>query len=581
MHNIYLKNISFKRIILHLSGVCDDGARLGEAKFFLEEESSHERLEIIDKIVADNTFHLRINVLERKNEYPITTGKWYLICDMPDEKDINISVSDDLKDDIEQAKKKDIELKRDYFLDTSEDEDDSYDSGGFADIEMESELKLLIYKSEENFWSGKSEYNENGSYYLDTEFKIPPSYDSEIRKALKKEFDVFKKSCKRTLSYIRKWAYKQFFAFFNKAVKKRGNKVFFTSDREGTLAGNEKFVYERMVERGMKDKYRFCFDFKDSIKSSRSFLNKFRFAYNLATSDIIFVDDYQPELYYNKYDSNVKIVQLWHACGAFKTIGFERLGKKGSPAFMTKAHKCYTHVTVSSDHSADHNSEAFCLSRDKFYATGIPRCDVFFDENYKKNAREKVFGEYPMLNDGRKVILYAPTFRGNNAKSASFPFKDVGFGKIGKYLKSSGDIMLVKMHPFVKMEQSIPPTYRDCIIDVTEYPDINELLTVTDILVTDYSSVIYEAGLLKVPMLFYAFDFDTYDTDRGFYEPYEEMVPGKIVKSSSELIESLENEDYEEEKLEGFLSKNFKYLDGHSTDRVIDLVFGTDYKAAD
>lgn len=94
-----------------------------------------------------------------------------------------------------------------------------------------------------------------------------------------------------------------------------------------------------------------------------------------------------------------------------------------------------------------------------------------------------------------------------------------------------------------------------------------------DLLITDYSSVIYETALLNKPMLFYAFDLKQYEKERGFYEPYEDIVPGKIVKTIPALIKALEEEDYEAEKLEGFITKNFKYLDGKATDRVIDLVF--------
>ena len=183
------------------------------------------------------------------------------------------------------------------------------------------------------------------------------------------------------------FGYHTVFGFFNRTVKKNGTRILFTSDRAGTLADNEKFVYERMIERGFDKKYKFSFDFKDSIKSRRSLIDKFRFTYHLATADIIFVDDYQPELYKNTYDPEVKIVQLWHACGAFKTIGFERLGKKGSPSFNTRVHKCYTHVIVSSEHSADHNAEAFCINRKKFHPTGIPRTDVFFDRDYREKTR--------------------------------------------------------------------------------------------------------------------------------------------------------------------------------------------------
>ena len=93
---------------------------------------------------------------------------------------------------------------------------------------------------------------------------------------------------------------------------------------------------------------------------------------------------------------------------------------------------------------------------------------------------------------------------------------------------------------------------------------------VTDILITDYSSVIYEFSLFNKPMLFYAFDRMKYEADRGFYEPYSEMVPGKIVRTSEQLVRALEKRDFEFEKVAPFVKKNFKYTDGKSTDRIID-----------
>ena len=103
-----------------------------------------------------------------------------------------------------------------------------------------------------------------------------------------------------------------------------------------------------------------------------------RFVYYLATSDIIVLDDYYPIIYDFTYDSRVKVVQVWHACGAFKTVGFERVGNSDAPHFNSLTHKCYTHVIVSSELSARHNAEAFCISENKFYNTGIPRTDLFF-----------------------------------------------------------------------------------------------------------------------------------------------------------------------------------------------------------
>ena len=99
---------------------------------------------------------------------------------------------------------------------------------------------------------------------------------------------------------------------------------------------------------------------------------------------------------------------------------------------------------------------------------------------------------------------------------------------------------------------------------LTEYltpptTEVNDILFIVDVLITDYSSIIYEMSLLKKPMLFFAFDQKYYEATRDFYEPYEELVPGKIVHDFDELMTALRDKDYEFEKMEGFIKKNFKY----------------------
>ena len=132
------------------------------------------------------------------------------------------------------------------------------------------------------------------------------------------------------------------------------------------------------------------------------------------------------------------------------------------------------------------------------------------------------------------------------------------------------------MHPFVKTPIFIPDEFKDVMIDASEYREINDILFITDLLITDYSSVVYEASSLNIPMLFYAFDLEGYISSRDFYEPFETFVPGKIVKTFGELMKAIGTNDFEQEKVAPFRDKNFEYQDGGSTDRVIDwLILGT------
>ena len=118
----------------------------------------------------------------------------------------------------------------------------------------------------------------------------------------------------------------------------------------------------------------------------------------------------------------------------------------------------------------------------------------------------------------------------------------------------------------------IPTEYEGKIIDMSENEELNDLLFITDVLITDYSSVVFEASLLDIPMLFYSFDLQNYISTRGFYYEYDSFVPGKIVFNMDALIESIENQDFESEKIYAFKHKFFDELDGKAGQRVANLI---------
>src|SRR5699024_734589 len=115
--------------------------------------------------------------------------------------------------------------------------------------------------------------------------------------------------------------------------------------------------------------------------------------------------------------------------------------------------------TVSSEGVRSHYAEGFGIPIDYIHATGIPRSDIFFDEEYKKYVRDRLFEKYPILKN-KKVILFAPTFRGNGQASAYFPFHQLEQKKL---YEAFGDeyIFLYKIHPFVKNELTIPYEYSE------------------------------------------------------------------------------------------------------------------------
>lgn len=538
MSQLILTDVRFDRGVYTVCGKC---SFVEKKTIFFVNSKTAQRVPLYIEEWNDGEFRASALMFGCNDGQPLETGHWYIGVQGEEWDVIRASVSDELYDQIFLFKEADVALD------------------------------FMVDKSENNYFYAFSKINEDTyKFYLKVEYSIPEK-SSHI-------FIIWKNNVKRRhkarLRLIRDRVFRLMFKVVNGFYRKKGNRILFTSDSRAEIGGNQKFVYDRMRELGIDKQFDIHFLYKESVKKYRSVKDKFRFVYYLATSDYIFVDDFQPELYKVEYDPEVKIIQLWHACGAFKTVGFERIKAKGAPAFNTSVHKCYTHVPVSSPLVVNHYSEAFALDKSHFYPVGVPRTDIFFDQEYKKEVTERMLEEFPQAKEADRVILYAPTFRGAGAQSAYFPMHMLNYRKIGEYLKASNSIMIIKMHPFVRSDLKIPEEYKDVFVDAGGYREVNDILFITDVLITDYSSVIYEMSLLNKPMLFYAFDLRSYVADRGFYEPYETMVPGKIVKNIQEMIKALEEDDFEQEKLEDFVERNFTYRDGKSTDRVLELVFG-------
>ncbi|WP_317316764.1 CDP-glycerol glycerophosphotransferase family protein [Longibaculum muris] len=531
--SIIITDVYINRIVVHIEGE-NTNPNLKIKEILIRDYISNNKLIPTQIVWQGNKFFISFNLMSLNNESPIHSGDWYLVAIDQNNKYHESYPTTEL---IKMLKEKTFNMTNRY--------------------------NVYFDKDTNNYYHAESKIDEdNLSYYLKVIYKIPPK-PLKLKKRIKKAF-------KGKLRIIRQWGYVKIFNFFKLFNNPNGNRILFTSSSRSEIGGNEKFVYERMVERGLDKNFKISFSYKDSIKSYRSLFSKFSFTRKLAMANIVIVDDYQPEIYLVKFLDYVKVIQLWHACGAFKTVGLERIGKPGAPKFDTDVHKCYTYMTVSSELSAQHYAEAFGINEEKIVPVGIARTDIFFDESYKRKIVPKVLECFPQCKTANEVIMYAPTFRGANAKHASFPMDMIDYDLIGEYLLKTNSIMLIKMHPFVKSPLEIPEKYKDVIIDASVFREINDILFVTDILITDYSSVIYEFSLFNKPMLFYAFDRMKYEADRGFYEPYSEMVPGKIVRTSEQLVRALEKRDFEFEKVAPFVKKNFKYTDGKSTDRIID-----------
>ncbi|MBR1731087.1 MAG: CDP-glycerol glycerophosphotransferase family protein, partial [Ruminococcus sp.] len=334
------------------------------------------------------------------------------------------------------------------------------------------------------------------------------------------------------------------------------------------LSGNFEFVYNKL-----KDDKNLDIQFLYNTNTFR-FMTKQQikeFAEACATSKVIVLDEYTPQIHLINLKGDTKVIQLWHACGAFKTFGFSRIGKPmGSPQ-ATRMHRSYDYVTVSSKYCQKCHSEGFGIATKRVVPTGIARTDIFFDEEYKNNFINEFYGKYPNLKD-KKIILFAPTFRGDVKETAFYP---MDLFDINDVCSELGDeyAVIIKHHPFIKEKHPIPEKYADRVIDLSDSTEINDLLFISDLIITDYSSLVFEASIVDIPMLFYAYDLEGYIKDRDFYFDFQSHIPGKICSSLVDLIDAIKNDDYEAEKIAAFRDMLFDKLDGNSSQRIADLIY--------
>ena len=293
--------------------------------------------------------------------------------------------------------------------------------------------------------------------------------------------------------------------------------------------------------------------------------------YHLATARVVFVDNYFGFLAVTKFHSEVKVVQLWHAAGAIKKFGLHDPTIKGRSARAHRRFRAvyqrFTDVVIGSDRMGDVFKQAFDLSESQLLRTGIPRTDFFFDQVRVEKAIESVSVKYPQIK-GKKVILYAPTFRDSEIGSAGL---HLDLAALYQAFNET-HVILLRLHPVVRRGFSIEK-YSDFIIDVSNYRNMNELLTVADYLVSDYSSIPFEFSLLNRPMIFYSYDLDDYVDERGFWVDYESNMPGPIVTSTDGLIERILADDFDLAKVEQFAKEWNTYSTGYSAKSVVDAIY--------
>jgi CDP-glycerol glycerophosphotransferase (TagB/SpsB family) len=299
-----------------------------------------------------------------------------------------------------------------------------------------------------------------------------------------------------------------------------------------------------------------------------------RAGWAIARARVIVIDDYFFPLYVVTPRTGTTVLQTWHASGAFKRFGHSvRNATFGADAALTRRvriHANYDVCLVGSAEAAPWYAEAFGLPLDRFrWDLGIPRTDPLVDPDVRA-AAERSVRERHGIPDGRRVILWAPTFRGDRVTDA----RDPGALDLSRLASVLGDdnVLLLRLHPFVRASTRVPAGATAFVRDASGDPDINELMLAADVLVTDYSSLIFEYSLLERPMAFFAPDLDAYERERGFYVDVRSWVPGPVFTTTDELASWLRDGVPDLDRVRRFRASAFAVADGRATERVVDRV---------
>ncbi|ETI69156.1 CDP-glycerol--poly(glycerophosphate) glycerophosphotransferase [Neobacillus vireti] len=319
-------------------------------------------------------------------------------------------------------------------------------------------------------------------------------------------------------------------------------------------------------------------EFKNELKDTKiipfetkNILNWFVSLFHLSTGRFVIVDNYFGFLAAVTFKKNVECIQIWHAAGALKTFGMQdrsiRYRSDSAKRRFQEVYDKFHKIVVGSDEMASIFREAFHVPSQRMLPTGFPRTDFFYDKEARDAVVTSFYENYPMLA-GKKLILYAPTYRDGQLKNSEF---HLDIKQMQQKLGSSY-FLLIKLHPAVKTKTNYQELYPDFVGDFSSYKRINELLVVTDYLITDYSSLPFEYSLLKKPIIFFSYDLAEYREQRGLVKDYERIVPGPIVFNTDEMIELIEADSFDEQAIKEFSSRWNRYSNGQSAKKLVEYI---------
>lgn len=411
----------------------------------------------------------------------------------------------------------------------------------------------------------------------------------KLRKKVRNTLSKIKKKVKKFIKgkwnviyrhYILKILYPRIYKKYSKLPVDE-NKVVFVEIRLPALTNSLQLLYDKLYMETELDLH--CHFLRNTFVSRKEYRERCKaFIADIATAKYVFMDEATNVNGCFEMRPETVVTQLWHGCGAFKKFGFSTadaiFGASRKDMENYPFNRNYTHVTVSSPDVIWAYEEAMRYSHESgvVKALGSSRTDIFYDDEFIKSAYDELYEKFPAAK-GKKVILYAPTFRGRVAKA-----KSPNVLKLTELHEAFNDeyVVIMKHHPLVRKRPAIPEELIGSFaVDFTTDMSIETLLCVSDICISDYSSLVFEYSLFERPMIFLAHDLEDFFDWRGFYYDYDELTPGPVVKTTEEVIAYISDIDnlYDKQAVKDFRNKFMCSCDGHATERIIETVFGDCY----
>ncbi len=347
------------------------------------------------------------------------------------------------------------------------------------------------------------------------------------------------------------------------------NLFIFGSTNGNAFAGNSRVIFEYLCENmdyycvwmtASRNVYDYLKKRNYNVLLSTDIFKAIKF---LKSAKLIFITHGFGDISLIDFSIKTKLIFLAHGI-SFKKGGDDIREGIFQRKIKEKLLKDITIFIDNSEQNIKFKMSAYGLPYKKFLITGYPRNDILC--NYTNELKKEIKNRL-LLEENHEIILYAPTFREYQYKS---PLNEEFLSNLNESLIKEKKILLYKPHPFRKKLNL--NKYKN-IKSIDPNIDITDLLIISDILITDYSSVFIDYLLTDKPVIFFAHDLDQFKRVRDFYYDYESFVPGPIVKSGNDLIDKLKDlnklsKDFKE-KREKARKIFFKYADGKALERIV------------